>query len=283
MKTLKLFIALICLVSVTSCNKEKTPLPQGAVADDWITFSGDTAKERQIFSKVSLDSNAYITNIRILYHGEELKKHPKYCSLKGNLLVDKTLTKIQECGYIYYDSLGNIVYNDTHIMNDRNWDYVHSETIGAAIAEYAKLLYDNEHNLERYPQPIDVDWGSGEWYKYKSDEVSDYYFTAVEESESSYFVWTYLRFRKMNSAFFAAAEDESVNIQRLIYGYLHKFEVQKNAEKIRVLNLYYVDKFGDVFYDFSYNCSNEWIESDFLQPAVVEYVKNNKPRLRKRR
>lgn len=197
--------------------------------------------------------------------------------------MDKTLTKFQECGYIYYDSLGNVVYDDTHIMNDRNWEYVHSGTNGDAVAIFAKLLYDNEHNLERYPQPIDVNWGSNEWQKYKSDEDVDWYFTVVEESESSYFVWTYVRFRKMSRLSFAAAGDESIDIQRLVYGCLVKYEVQKNAEKIRVLNLYYVDKFGDVFYDFSYNCSNEWNEDGILQPAIVEYVKNNKPRLRKRR
>ncbi len=284
MKTLKLFIVLVCVVSITSCNKEKTPLPQGAVADDWITFSGDTAKEWQIFSKVSSDSSFYITDIQILYHGEELKKHPEYCSCKGNWVVDKTLTKIQECGYIYYDSLGKTVYDYSHIVNQRDWNYVHSGTRGASVAKYAKLLYDNEHNLERYPQPIDVNWGSNEWQKYKSDEDVDCYFTVVEESESSYFVWVYARFRKMNSDFFVAAGDKSVNIQRLIYGFLYKYEVQKNAEKMRDLNFYCVDKFGDVFYDASsYVCSNEWSESDLLQPAVVEYVKNNKPRLRKRR
>lgn len=283
MKTLKLFIVLVCVVSITSCNKEKTPLPQGAVADDWITIGGDTAEEYQIFSKVSSDSSSYIANIQILYHGEELKKHPEYCSCKGNWLVDKTLTKVQVCGYVYYDSLGNVVYNDTHIMNKWNWDYVYSGTLGATAAEYAKLLYDNEHNLERYPQPIDVNWGSGEWYKYNSDENDDMYFTVVEESESSYFVWAYARFRKMNMLSFAAADDERINIQRLIYGRLHKFEVQKNAEKMRNLNMYLVDKYGDVFYDASYVLSNEWGEADLLQPAVVEYVKNNKPRLRKRR
>lgn len=283
MKTLKLFIVLVCLVSITSCNKEKTPLPQGAVADDWITFSDGPAIEYQIFSKVSSDSSFYITDIQTLYHGEELKKHPKYCSCKGNWVVDKTLTKIQECGDIYYDSLGKAVYDYSHIVNQRDWYYVHSGTLSATVAEYAKLLYDNEHNLERYPHPIDVDWGSGEWYKYKSDEDADWYFTVVEESESSYFVWTYVRFRKMNSAFFAAADDESINIQRLMYGLLYKYEVQKNAEKFKSLNFYCVDKFGDVFYEASDVLSNEWEEGGFLQPAVVEYVKNNKPRLRKRR
>lgn len=283
MKTLKLFIALVCLVSITSCNKEKTPLPQGAVADGWITFGGDTAKELQIFSKVSLDSNVYITNIQTLYHGEELKKHPEYCSRQGNWLVDNTLTKIQECGYIYYDSLGKVVYDDSHTMYDRNWNYVHTGTLGATVAKYAKLLYDNEYNLERYPQPIDVDWGSGEWYRYNSNEDVDSYFTVVEESESSYFVWTYSRFRKMNKYLFGAAFDESIDIQRLIYGYLMKTEVQKEAEKVKRMNLYSVDKFGDVFYDASDELSNEWSEADLLQPAVVEYVKNNKPRLRKRR
>lgn len=284
MKTLKLFIALVCFVSITSYNKEKTPLPQGDVADGWITCDVNTDREYQIFSKVSSDSSSYITDIQTLYHGEELKKHPEYCSGKGNWLVDKTLTKIKDCGYVYYDSLGNVVYDDTHIMNKWNyWEYVHSGTLGATVAEYAKLLYDNEHNLERYPQPIDVNWGSNEWQKFKSNEDFDCYLTVVEESESSYFVWTYLRSRKMNSDFFVAANDESINIQRLIYGLLYKFEVQKNAERMRELNFYFVDKFGDVFYDGSDMCTNEWEENGLLQPMVVEYVKNNKPKLRKRR
>lgn len=284
MKTLKLFIVLVCLVSITSCNKEKTPLPQGAVADDWLTFSRDDTKEFQIFSKVSSDSSSYIANIQILYHGEELRDHPEYCRLQGNWLVHYTLDRIQDCGYIYYNSLGNIVYNDTHTKNDRNWSCVHSGTRAATVAKYAKLLYDDEHHLGRYSQPIDVDWGSGEWYKYNSNENDDMYFTVVEESESSYFVWVYAHFRKMRSLSFATADDENIGIQRLIYGLLYKFEVQKNAEKMKDLNLYFVDKYGDVFYDASsYGCSNEWSEADLLQPAVVEYVKNNKPRLRKRR
>ena len=92
-----------------------------------------------------------------------------------------------------------------------------------------------------------------------------------------------MRSRKMNSDFFVAANDESINIQRLSYGLLHKREVQKNAEKMRNLNVYFVDKYGDVFYDASNVLSNEWKETDLLQTKVVEYVKNNKPRLRKRR
>lgn len=282
MKTLKLFIALVCLVSITSCNKEKTPLPQGDVADDWIIFRDATAKEYQIFSKVSLDRSFYITDIQILYHGEELKKHPEYCRCKGNWLVDTTLTKIQTCGDIYYDSFGNVVYDDTHIMNKWDWGYVHPGTLGATVAEYAKLLYDNEHNLERYPQPIDIDWGSGEWYKCYSSEDFDWYFTVVEETESSYFGWSYRRYRKINKLSFAAVDNESIGIQRLVYGELHEFEVQKNTDRGRDFSSYYVDKFGDVFYDASDVWSNHWYISD-IQPEVVKYVRNNKPRLRKRR
>jgi len=276
MKTLKFFAAFICIVVLVSCGTKSTPLPQGDVEDGWIQFTRDSSVVFKMYSKVIMDSNVYIANVKTVYSDDRYVFGKKLDHTKGAWIVDAELNKIQESGYIYYDSLGNVLYSDNHIINDDNWVYVTPGTIGEGAAQLAKILYDNEYNLQRCAEPIKVNWGKKEWYKFDDGEDWDRYLIIYDKTDSTYLAWYYARTKNFGKRF-SFCKDYS-DTYRVVYGVVKKIEINVDEKIDRILETYAADKYYDIVYDGTNEVDHdEWIESsDELIQGVKDYVEKYK-------
>jgi len=271
MKSLKLFTAFICFVALVSCGTKSTPLPQGPVNDGWIRFGEDSGMVFTMYSKVKMDSTAYIADIATIHIDEMYVDSQKIGCSKSEWVIDAESNDIQENGYIFYDSLGNLVCENADSAYFKFRTLVASGKISSTGVKLAKLLYDNENNLKRCAKPIKVKWGKKEWYKYENKEGCDRYLIVGKKTNSAYMVWYYARVNDFGERF--AAHEDNSGIERIVYGVLRKLEIDVDMSKVRTLEAYTVDKYNDVFFDISDKFTQEWEDAtEGMIRGVKDYV-----------
>lgn len=262
MKKDYLLILLVSLLTLFSCGEKKVPFPQPDVKiqEGWITFStGNDGGIYQIFSTVGIDSSAYIANIQTSFKEKQSIYGDAYNSYKVTWLIDTSLTKIKQAGIVYYDSLGNVVYSTNKQMD---WKFVTPGTMGAAAAEYAQIIYNNANNLQPVSKPVIVDYGHGDWHNLSTkDDFLNFFNDDIIETPTSYLVWMYTCFTKFQDKMIDEYAWLHGSDKRLIFGELRQYEVLKETKKLQMKSMYYVDKFGDVFYE----CPEEYADSNYYE------------------
>lgn len=261
MKKNYLLILLVSLLTLFSCGEKKVPFPQPDVKiqEGWITFSTrNDDRTWQIFSTVGIDSSAYIANIQTSFKEKQSIYGDAYNSYKVTWLIDTSLTKIKQAGIVYYDSLGNVVYYSTNKQTD--WGFVTPGTVGSSAAEYAQIIYSNANNLQPVSKPVIVDYGHGDWHNLSTkDDFLTFFNDDIIETPTSYLVWTYACFTKFQDKMIHEYAWLHGSDKRLIFGVLSQYEVLKETKKLQMKSMYFVDKFGDVFYE----CPEECVDSNY--------------------
>lgn len=154
------------------------------------------------------------------------------------------------------------------------WDSVTPALEDVTAAEGAQLLYRDAHEWQPAQQVIAVDWGSGQWIKFKTKECYESYFnTDIVETDSSYLVWSFGLYTRCNAGMFNAYVMSEKQEQRLAYGTIYRSEVMKGSQQRRELKGFSVDRKGDVFFEYPADyIDGELHESASLAPAVIAYM-----------
>lgn len=262
------YLLVLVLSILCSCNKEpeNTPLPllQGKMMGDWIYLGDDSYGDNwYIYSDVDKDSSNYITNFKIIYSRKSREERKKYYDFVpyeqfDTYLIDTTLNKNILDKSTVFDSLGQKSY--TYNLGRKKWEHFQPNTITYVAAPIAEMLYKESKRNAPIPTSISANWGEGEWILDETlGDLCRYFKTDIEQTDSTYVIWQYIQYTKPGNILLLSAYMYSkMNVRLLSYGYVFRAEYKKSdTEYYRVVEGYFVDKFGSPIWEIEEEYSND--------------------------
>lgn len=250
-----LFILIISLLYSCSQTPKNTPVPihEGKMLERWILFGENTYLDKwYVYSNVDTETSSYIVYIKTVLSKESRKRRKKDYkfipySEKLTYLINTSLTKVKLSRLQVLDSLAknNYIYD----TSQEQWGHFIANTTTYDVAPIAEMLYKESLRNTRIHTSIDPNWGSGDWILFDKVPGRDrYYKSDIQETDSTYLIWCYTQYlpsSEENGLLLSAYKSSEKNVKYLTYGSVFKYELSKTQEKNRMIESYFVDKFGD--------------------------------------